>query len=200
MLAEEMSHKDIDKERVNTAEMKLELQRLRRKYLHLKNTPLQHRLPGRLTEMSLILKKGKEIRGELDRSESYKSIRQYLSEDAELAEALVLKLIMDLYLFLNVSHSFNPEQFRPTAKMILAKCKGLTLEDVSVCFHKVKASEYKPSYGRLDGQVILGWLNEYKKDRLKRHQEQQQNLHLSQQFYSERLNERILKRTKKVGK
>ena len=175
----------------------MELERLRKQYVALRDSPMNLRKPGRVMDMSIIKKKGRELNARLRQAVEYKSIKQHLSEDSELAEALVLKLLMDLYLFLNVSHSFNPEQFRPTAKMILSRCKGLTMEDVSICFHKVKSAEYKPAYGRLDGQVILGWLDEYKKERQKRQAERQQNLHLSNRFYADRVNERILRRYKK---
>jgi len=199
-MAEELSKKDIANDRRQRVEMRRELEELRGRYCQLRDMPMSRRGSGRMVEMSLIIKKGKALQRELGQAEEYKSIKQHLGDDPELAEALVLQLIMDLYLFLNVSHSFNPDQFRPTAKMVLAKSKGLTIEELTICFHKVKANEYKSSYGRLDGQVILGWLEQYKKERRERLAQQQQNLHLSTRFHSERLNERILTRAKKVGK
>lgn len=75
--------------------------------------------------------------------------------------ALVTIFLIDTVTFFNVGKSMDDVQITATAKMILSEYYFLKPEDFKVCFDRAKKGYYGKLYDRLDGSIIMEWLNKY---------------------------------------
>ena len=75
------------------------------------------------------------------------------------ARAILVIAINELVSFFNVGKTMNDVQVALTADLIIDRFYYLKLEEIKLCFHNAMVSG--KVYDRLDGNVILGWLNEY---------------------------------------
>lgn len=87
------------------------------------------------------------------------------SGGGEKMAAFVELNLASLASFCNLSGSINPGQIQTTVHMILQEFGNLTIADVNLIFRRAKMGEYGPFYGRLDGQMILSWFNQYLDER-----------------------------------
>lgn len=73
-------------------------------------------------------------------------------------------MIIEVNDFLNVRGNMNEKQIRLTAEMILdtPAFSDLTLGNIKACFRQKMAAA--KIYDRLDGNIIIGWLREFKSD------------------------------------
>ena len=76
----------------------------------------------------------------------------------------VSMLIIEVNDFFNVKGNMNKNQIRLTAELILDNpgFYDLTLNNIKTCFRRKMMSE--KLYDRLDGNIILGWLREFKSE------------------------------------
>ena len=72
----------------------------------------------------------------------------------------------------------NAEQVAQTAEIILYDYAYLKVEDFKLCFSKAKKGLYGKTYDRIDGQVILDFLNTYVEERIREADNQSYNDHL----------------------
>jgi hypothetical protein len=77
-------------------------------------------------------------------------------------------LLIDLIEYFDVATNMNGDRLKTLASLIAAEMGGLLLEDIALCFKNSKVALYGPVYNRLDGAVIMSWLQAYKKDKLTR--------------------------------
>lgn len=75
------------------------------------------------------------------------------------ARAILVIAINELVSFFNVGKTMNDVQVALTADLIIDRFYYLKLEEIKLCFRNAMASG--KIYDRLDGNIILGWLNEY---------------------------------------
>jgi hypothetical protein len=80
--------------------------------------------------------------------------------------ALLSLLLTDLVLFFNVGKIMSPAQIAQTVALILEDYDWLCIEDLKVCFNNAKKGVYGKLYDRIDGQVILEWIDAYARERL----------------------------------
>lgn len=82
-----------------------------------------------------------------------------------MVKALIVHAITDLNNFLNFQNIMTVPQITETALMILSDYNALKIEDIMVCFNNGKKGHYGQLYGRIDGQIIMLWLQQYSTDR-----------------------------------
>lgn len=82
-----------------------------------------------------------------------------------MVKALIVHAITDLNNFLNFQNIMTVPQITETALMILSDYNALKIEDIRVCFNNGKKGYYGQLYGRIDGQIIMLWLQQYSTDR-----------------------------------
>lgn len=112
-----------------------------------------------------------EIREELEMLETGLSranypatLRELATAEPELLEEDLLWMLNDLRLFIQANKMFQNAGLPALVEMIKAHYSNLTLEEVAMVFRDAKLGKYGKIYDRLDGQVILGWLNEYSQE------------------------------------
>ena len=89
-------------------------------------------------------------------------IRQSL--DRRDQTMLISEMIREVNEFFNVGNGMTARQMKLTAELILDNpgFSDLTLGNVKACFRQRMMSE--KLYNRLDGNIIIGWLREFKSD------------------------------------
>lgn len=100
------------------------------------------------------------------------------AESTVKARALITHMLIDLVKFLNVGKTMNAEQVAQTAEIIMYDYAYLKVEDFKLCFNNVKKGRYGKTYDRIDGQVILDFLNTYVDDRIREADQLSYNDHL----------------------
>lgn len=105
------------------------------------------------------------------------------------ARAILVIAINELVSFFNVGKTMNDVQVALTADLIIDRFYYLKLEEIKLCFRNAMASG--KIYDRLDGNIILGWLNEYDAQRdeivssLSINEAHEQNNNSTGMFYGE---------------
>jgi len=70
-------------------------------------------------------------------------------------------LILDAIKYFNVGKAMNPEQVKMTAELVAEEFNEVTVADLKLCFNKAKKGEYGILYDRIDGAIVIGWINQY---------------------------------------
>jgi hypothetical protein len=74
-------------------------------------------------------------------------------------------MLNDVIDFFNVSNTMNGDQVLTTAEMILDNYGYLKIDDFKLCFNRAKRGLFGQVY-RMDGNVILSWIETYISDRI----------------------------------
>lgn len=74
-------------------------------------------------------------------------------------------IILELTKWFNVKNNITETQLYSLAHMILSEYKHFNLLDIGLCFKFAKLGKYGKVYDRLDGGLILEWLNKYDADK-----------------------------------
>lgn len=77
--------------------------------------------------------------------------------------AILVLTVTEVCNFFNVGKTLNATQAAMTVDLIIEKYFYLKLEDIKLCFHRAMYSH--TAYDRLDGNIILSWLERYDADR-----------------------------------
>lgn len=155
--------------------------KLRERMDEIKRTPLNMRQKGAMVEWLKCKLEGIALKQRYLQLPAYNGVRDLMIADKEKLEACVCRLITDVYLVLNFTQTLKIDQIRPIAQSIISESKGLTIEDLAICFDKGKKGQYGKEF-RLDSHVLLGWLYKYKDDRQTLLANQQTQLYLSNRF------------------
>jgi hypothetical protein len=81
------------------------------------------------------------------------------------AMSVLVLILNDAIDFFNVSNSMNANQILTTAEMILDNYGWLKIDDFKLCFNQAKRGICGQVY-RMDGNVILSWIEQYIRDRI----------------------------------
>lgn len=73
-------------------------------------------------------------------------------------KGLLTIAVVDLVKFFNVGKSMGAEQVAQTVQFIISDYWMLKIDDVKLCFDNAKRGKYGKVYDRMDGAVILEWL------------------------------------------
>jgi len=79
------------------------------------------------------------------------------------ARALISLAICEVCDFFNVGKNMNDTQVALTADLIIEQYWHLKPEEIKYCFRRAMCTE--KLFDRLDGNIILGWLEAYDKER-----------------------------------
>ena len=75
--------------------------------------------------------------------------------------ALLYFIVNYLVNFFNVGKTMNASQIQQTVALIRETYPYLMIEDFKICFNDAKKGLYGKLYDRIDGQIILDWLDRY---------------------------------------
>jgi hypothetical protein len=91
-----------------------------------------------------------------------------IRKEAGLAQlqALLTIIVIDLVEFFNVGKTMNEKQVVQTVKLIIDEFYYLKPDDFKLCFDMAKKGKLGKVYDRIDGAVIMEWLNNYVRDRM----------------------------------
>ena len=81
------------------------------------------------------------------------------------ARAVVVYLLTEALEFFNVRETMNDAQVAITVDLILEEYPHLKTDDLKLCFRRAMKLRYGELYNRIDGQVVLGWLQKYHRER-----------------------------------
>jgi hypothetical protein len=81
------------------------------------------------------------------------------------AKAVMMLIVSEAIEFFNVGNSMNANQIAQTVDMILDSYGYLKIDDFKFCFNCAKKGMYGTVY-RIDGNVILSWIEQYINDRI----------------------------------
>lgn len=88
--------------------------------------------------------------GSLVRQFGEKAVRSYIAGH-----------IVALRDFVNLRGAMTDDQTLMTADLVVSEFQNVTLADVALIFRRAKLGQLGEFYGRLDGQMILGWFGKY---------------------------------------
>ena len=93
------------------------------------------------------------------------------------ARAVLVLIVTDALEFFNASETMNDRQVAVTVDLILEEYPYMQADDITLCFRNAMKGRYGKLYNRIDGQVIMGWLREYNRERCTLASEQSYNEH-----------------------
>ena len=109
--------------------------------------------------------------------------------------AVVAYLIAETLEFFNSGNDMNDRQVAMTVDLIIEEYPYMQPDDLKLCFRGAMKGRYGKLYNRIDGQIIMGWLREYNRERCTaadRHSYNEHKAHLSEEakptegiFYAE---------------
>lgn len=83
--------------------------------------------------------------------------------DVNAAQAIIAIAVSEVVQFFNVGKTMNDKQVAITSDLIIDRFYYLKLEEIKYCFHRAMCSG--KVYDRMDGNILIGWLNEYDAER-----------------------------------
>lgn len=93
------------------------------------------------------------------------------------SRALVADMVVNLVQFVNVGKTMNALQVAETVKLIESYFPHLNLADLKFSFNEMKIGRYGKFYDRIDGQMILEYLEFYNHDRMSAFETQNNDKH-----------------------
>lgn len=89
--------------------------------------------------------------------------KEFGANGSNAVKAIVLLALKELADFFNVGKNMSRSQMSLTADLIAMRFWYFKVEDIKLCFRQAMLT--KKVYDRLDGNIIVGWLNEYDDER-----------------------------------
>lgn len=74
---------------------------------------------------------------------------------------LITRLIENTAAFYNVNGNLTPSQLVQIAQMITEQYGGENIQDIVLAFKDARMGRFGKVYGRIDGEVIMGWIALY---------------------------------------
>lgn len=96
-----------------------------------------------------------------------------------IARAVLVLILNDMLDFFNAGNDMNDTQVALTVDFILEEYPYMQADDITLCFRNAMKGKYGKLYNRIDGQIILGWLREYNRERCTAADELGYNEHLA---------------------
>ena len=94
-----------------------------------------------------------------------------------IARAVLVLIMNDMLDFFNAGNDMNDTQVALTVDLILEEYPYMQADDITLCFRRAMKGKYGKLYNRIDGQIIMGWLREYNKERCAAADNQSYNEH-----------------------
>lgn len=81
------------------------------------------------------------------------------------ARAACVLMIADVTEFFNTGETMSDIQIAMTVDLIIEEYPYFKMDDLRLCFKNAMKQKYGRIYNRIDGAIIMGWLQQYNKDR-----------------------------------
>ena len=107
-------------------------------------------------------------------------------------KAAIVMILTDTVLQFNTGANMNQDQVIETTNDIMELYYWLKIDDLRLCFKNAMRGRYGDIY-RIDGSVVLGWLEKYSIERIKAADEASYNQHQSTKSENRIKNENIAK-------
>ena len=98
----------------------------------------------------------------LSKSPSFLTIKNCIGN--EKAHSIIIIMLLDIIKFFNVGKSMDATQTDQTASLIESTYPHYKIEDFKFCFDNAKKGKYGKVYDRIDGHIILSWLEKYNEE------------------------------------
>lgn len=79
----------------------------------------------------------------------------------EVVHALLIVWITDLCNWFNVGKNMNADQIKQLSKMVYKRCYWMTIQEFKVFFDMAKSNKFGKLYDRIDGAIIIEWLDQF---------------------------------------
>ena len=97
---------------------------------------------------------------------SYPQLSKLKKEAGDIVvKTVLIEALSDLVMFFNVGKTMNPQQIVQTVDLILENYWYLRISEFKYCFNRAKIGTYGKLYDRIDGAIILEWLDLYLNER-----------------------------------
>jgi len=81
-------------------------------------------------------------------------------------KAIVLMMLTDIVAFFNVGKTMTPNQLAQTTELIIENYVFLKIDDFKLLFTNAKKGDYGKVYDRIDGNIMISWIDTYLNDRM----------------------------------
>lgn len=109
-------------------------------------------------------------------------------EGKVFTRAIMVLIISDVCLFYNTGQNMSQSQIAELSDFIIEDYYYLKIDDFKLCFNNGKKGVYGDVY-RVDGGVLLSWIERYRKERNRAAEEDNFNKHQSTKSESRSVNE-----------
>lgn len=113
----------------------------------------------------------------LSNSTQYAKLFDLVQQDEQECISQIMLILIDAIKYFNTSEHMDKEQIQETAYLVAGTMTDLTLEDVAYCIHQAKVGEHGKVYNRIDGGVIMNWLQDYRNKKRAKLAEIEQSKH-----------------------
>lgn len=127
------------------------------------------------------------VKGSIERG---LQINSYVSDNGGRdAMKLIMMLISNTAMFFNVNNNLNEHQMVQIAQAIIGRFGYDNIEDIVLALKDARMGLCEKVYGRIDGEVILGWIERY----MERKSEELEKIHHQHKTKSIELSPEIAK-------
>lgn len=123
----------------------------------------QNKVADRVKHLAAIKKMAAQLTEQLSATPRYDYIVTLrVKNEDELLRTLKL-MILSVVKYFNTTEVMSRDLIEETALRVAFNFGDLTLEDIALCFHQAQNGEHGKIYNRVDGAVIMDWLQTYRK-------------------------------------
>lgn len=155
-------------------ELTFRLESLRNSYRLFKNNKM---IEGRMLHMASIKKLAQEVTAQLNETTYLPTLFELRNTNEDDVLTTITLMVIDLCEYFTTSQVLSSAMAQEVSLRILLKFGGLTLEDIALCFHKVKNSDYGSNYNKVDGGSLMQWLNRYEAEKQEIGMEMMRRIH-----------------------
>lgn len=96
-----------------------------------------------------------------------RSLAKFQAENGDMAlNAFLTHVLTDLVMFFNVGKTMNEAQIVELVRLIKVDYYFLRPSEIRYCFDNAKKGKYGALYDRIDGSIIIEWIEKYLEERL----------------------------------
>lgn len=132
------------------------------------------------------------VKGSIERG---LQINSYVSDNGGRdAMKLIMMLISNTAMFFNVNNNLNEHQMVQIAQAIIGRFGYDNIEDIVLALKDARMGLCDKVYGRIDGEVILGWIERY----MERKAEELEKIHNNFKKTTSEISPEVLKLAKQI--
>ena len=90
---------------------------------------------------------------------SLATIKKYMGNS--VMESILRKMIYDVSDFYNIGNGLTDRAIEIISELIFEDFYHLSIADIKLCFRLARKGKFGQTYNRLDGEIIIGWFNQY---------------------------------------